>query len=407
MKRVLLHDAAGVDPAADCLADPSFAADLIAWQKQHGRHSLPWQNTTDAYRIWLSEIMLQQTQVAAVMPYYRKFLLRFPNVEALAAAPAEDVMAHWSGLGYYSRARNLHRCAQQVVVLHGGVFPADPAALEALPGIGRSTAAAITAFAYGTRAAIMDGNVKRVFARVFGIATYPGERKTEQQLWKLAEALLPQEPTNADANVNAHADAATMSRARMQSYTQGLMDLGATLCTRSKPACERCPLAARCIALATGRTAVLPLRKPSKVTPEKHAVMLVVMHRHRVLLQQRPDSGIWGGLLSLPELDGFTAALPPAIEAGAARAVPEAAIAHNLARFGEIDSYRALQPFSHGFTHFKLHVVPYQVTLSKRLEMAGETGHVWLDVDRIDAAPLPAPIKKLLLALFGSDDLFA
>ncbi len=401
MKRVVPQDAGGVDTVADRLADPSFAADLVAWQRQHGRHNLPWQNTTDAYRIWLSEIMLQQTQVAAVIPYYRKFLLRFPNVEALAAAPAEDVMAHWSGLGYYSRARNLHRCAQQVVARHGGVFPADPAALAELPGIGRSTAAAITAFAYGTRAAIMDGNVKRVFARVFGIDSYPGERTTEAQLWKLAVALLPPEPGAADA----HAKAATM--AQMQSYTQGLMDLGATLCTRSRPACERCPLAARCVALATGRTAVLPVRKPSKATPQKHAVMLVVTHRRQVLLQQRPDSGIWGGLLSLPELDGFTADLPEPGDDAAARAVQQAAIAHSIARFGEIDACKPLRAFSHGFTHFKLHVVPYQVTLSRRLEMAGETGHVWLALERIEAAPLPAPVKKLLLSLFGSDDLFA
>ena len=319
MKRVL--PAAGIDPGTDRLIDPSFAADLIAWQRQHGRHCLPWQNTTDAYRIWLSEIMLQQTQVAAVIPYYRKFLLRFPGVDVLAAAPAEEVMAHWSGLGYYSRARNLHRCAQQVMALHGGVFSSDPAALTELPGIGRSTAAAITAFAYGTRAAIMDGNVKRVFARVFGIATYPGERKTEEQLWKLAVALLPSEN-----------DAA--SGTQIQPYTQGLMDLGATLCTRSRPACERCPLAARCVALATGRTATLPVRKPSKATPQKHAVMLVVTDNRHVLLQRRPDSGIWGGLLSLPELDGFTATSSQTTQGDGARSVQQAAIALHVARFG-------------------------------------------------------------------------
>ena len=407
MKRVLPAAAHDPDAQADGLADPSFAADLIAWQRQHGRHSLPWQNTTDAYRIWLSEIMLQQTQVAAVIPYYRKFLLRFPNVDVLAAAPAEDVMAHWSGLGYYSRARNLHRCAQQVVTQHAGIFPADPAALAELPGIGRSTAAAITAFAYGTRAAIMDGNVKRVFARVFGIDTYPGERRTEEQMWKLAVGLLPPEPEygNADANANAAGD--PPAGTPMQSYTQGLMDLGATLCIRSRPACERCPLAARCVALATGRTATLPVRKPSKATPQKHAVMLVVTHGDEVLLQRRPDSGIWGGLLSLPELDGFTASVPEVVEGAAAREAFEAAVARNLARFGEVCSTTPLQPFAHGFTHFKLHVVPHRVTLSKRQEVAGETDHVWLNTATIAAAPLPAPIKKLLLALFDRDDLFA
>ena len=392
MKRVV--PAAAPEVPTDGLADPSFAAELIAWQRQHGRHSLPWQNTTDAYCIWLSEIMLQQTQVAAVIPYYRKFLLRFPDVRILAAAPAEDVMAHWSGLGYYSRARNLHRCAQQVVTQHDGVFPADPAALAELPGIGRSTAAAITAFAYGTRAAIMDGNVKRVFARVFGIDTYPGERKTEERMWQLAVALLPQSSMQSSI------------QSPIQSYTQGLMDLGATLCTRSRPACERCPLAARCVALATGRTTTLPVRKPSKATPQKHAVMLVVTDRDEVLLQRRPDSGIWGGLLSLPELDGFTVAPLPSSESAESRAVLAAAIARNLARFGEVAESMPLQPFSHGFTHFKLHVVPYQVTLSRRLEMAGEADHVWLDATRIDGAPLPAPIKKLLLGLLGQNDLF-
>ena len=378
----------------DGLADPSFSAELIAWQRQHGRHSLPWQNTTDAYSIWLSEIMLQQTQVAAVIPYYRKFLLRFPNVGTLASAPAEDVMAHWSGLGYYSRARNLHRCAQQVVTQHAGVFPADPTALAELPGIGRSTAAAITAFAYGTRAAIMDGNVKRVFARVFGIDTYPGERKTEERMWQLAVALLPQSSMQSSI------------QSPIQSYTQGLMDLGATLCTRSKPACERCPLAARCVALATGRTATLPVRKPAKATPQKHAVMLVVTDRGEVLLQRRPDSGIWGGLLSLPELDGFTVAPLPSSGDAESRAALEAAIARNLACFGEVAETMPLQPFSHGFTHFKLHVVPYRVTLSRRLDLAGEADHVWLNAGRLDGAPLPAPIKKLLLGLLGKNDLF-
>ncbi|HZX26470.1 MAG TPA: A/G-specific adenine glycosylase, partial [Telluria sp.] len=228
-------------------ADPEFSAAVIAWQRAHGRHTLPWQNTRDAYRVWLSEIMLQQTQVAAVLGYYARFLERFPDVFELARAPSEDVMAHWSGLGYYTRARNLHACAKRVVEEYGGVFPADPALLAQLPGIGRSTAAAIAAFSYGARAAILDGNVKRVFARVFGIDAYPGEKKVEDALWARAEALLP-----ADG---------------IESYTQGLMDLGATLCTRGTPACERCPLAQRCVALATGRTAELPVRKPKKAVP--------------------------------------------------------------------------------------------------------------------------------------------
>jgi len=265
-----------IDPVA--LADPAFSRAVIDWQVAHGRHALPWQNTRDAYRVWLSEIMLQQTQVTAVIPYYARFLARFPDVAALAAASADDVMACWAGLGYYSRARNLHRCAQRVVSEHGGVFPADPLLLAELPGIGRSTAAAISAFAYGTRAAILDGNVKRVFARVFGIDEYPGVKAVENALWQTAEALLPQ--------------------AGIEAYTQGLMDLGATLCTRSQPACPRCPLAARCLALASGRTAELPVRKPKKAVPLKSATMLVIIDRAQVLLERRPATGIWGGRAS-------------------------------------------------------------------------------------------------------------
>jgi A/G-specific adenine glycosylase len=398
----------GVDAA---LADPGFSRDVIDWQRVHGRHSLPWQNTRDAYRIWLSEIMLQQTQVAAVIPYYLKFLSRFPSVEALASAPGEEVMAHWSGLGYYSRARNLHRCAQQVVALYDGRFPDDPALLAELPGIGRSTAAAIAAFSYGTRAAILDGNVKRVFARVFGVDTYPGEKKTEERLWRLAVALLPgtSRPVSqagVQAATQAAAEAQAHMQAEVQAYTQGLMDLGATLCTRSRPACERCPLADRCVALATGRVEDLPVRKPSKATPQKYAVMLVVTDRDEVLLTQRPDSGIWGGLLSLPELDGFNLPAHDAAETATARTQREASIARIVAPFGEVDACEQLQPFSHGFTHFKLHVVPYRVRLARRIAGVGQTQSVWLALDRIENAPLPAPVKKLLLGLFGADDLF-
>ena len=365
MKRI----AAAQDAVAE---DPEFSADVVRWQKTHGRHALPWQNTRDAYRIWLSEIMLQQTQVAAVIPYYQRFLERFPDVATLASAPAEDVMSHWSGLGYYSRARNLHRCAQRVQAEYDGVFPADPALLADLPGIGRSTAAAISAFAYGTRAAILDGNVKRVFCRVFGIEGFPGAKPVEDQLWRRAEALLPRDD--------------------MQSYTQGLMDLGATLCTRSRPACERCPLAHRCVAFASGRTAELPVRKPKKAVPERHTVMLVIEDDGHVLLEQRPGTGIWGGLLSLPEV-----AADDDCERGIARAV---------APFGILASHQRLQPFSHGFTHFKLHVAPYRVSLSRRHLMAGQAEHVWYPVGKLAEGPLPAPVKKLLLELLGKADLF-
>jgi len=357
------------------LADPGFSSAVIAWQRQHGRQALPWQNTRDAYLIWLSEIMLQQTQVAAVLGYYARFLQRFPTLRALAEAPLADVMAQWSGLGYYTRARNLHRCAQRVQAEYAGVFPSDPKLLVDLPGIGRSTAAAIAAFSSGRRAAILDGNVKRVFARVFGIDAYPGLKIIEDGLWRRAEALLPLQG--------------------IEPYTQGLMDLGATLCTRSKPDCQRCPLLARCVAHASDRVHELPVRKPKKISPEKHTTMLVIIDREQVLLEQRPGSGIWGGLLSLPELAGHAPAsgnqVAPPIDAELVLAVK---------KFGEIESYQSLLPLVHVFTHYKLHIAPYRITLARRLDLAGESGHVWVDGARIADAPLPAPVKKLLVGLF-------
>ncbi len=355
-------------------ADPSFSQAVVSWQKAHGRHALPWQNTTDAYRIWLSEIMLQQTQVAAVLGYYARFLERFPTLQDLAAAPSEDVMAQWSGLGYYTRARNLHACAKRVVDEYGGAFPSDPALLADLPGIGRSTAAAVSAFSSGTRAAILDGNVKRVFARVFGIEQFPGEKKVEEALWKRADALLPE--------------------TGIEAYTQGLMDLGATLCTRSRPECGRCPLQARCVAYATGRTAELPVRKPKKTIPEKQAAMLVVVDGGQVLLEQRAQTGIWGGLMSLPEVDGH----------GARREIDDAAVLSAAAAFGEVEEMQALLPLVHVFTHYRLHIAPFKVALAAR--GAAPERHLWWALADIERAPLPAPVKKLLLDL-ARPDLFS
>ncbi|MES2264080.1 MAG: A/G-specific adenine glycosylase [Pseudomonadota bacterium] len=357
-------------------SDPGFSADLIGWQQQHGRHTLPWQNTTDAYRIWLSEIMLQQTQVSAVLGYYARFLERFPTLRDLAGAPVEDVMAQWSGLGYYTRARNLHKCAQRVVAEYDGIFPSDPALLADLPGIGRSTAAAISAFSSGTRAAIMDGNVKRVFARVFGIDAYPGEKKTEEAMWRRAEALLP--------------------ASGIEAYTQGLMDMGATLCTRSSPDCTRCPMQRRCVALATDRVKDLPVRKPKKTSPEKHATMLVIIDRGQVLLEQRPSSGIWGGLLSLPELDGHVLA-----EGDDIAPADQQALMLAVQAFGTIETQERLMTVTHVFTHYKLHIAPLLITLAQRLHVAAQSRHVWLDGSRVADAALPAPIKKLLLELLG------
>jgi A/G-specific adenine glycosylase len=374
MKRVIPSNLAA--HLSNEFADPSFSRGVIAWQKLHGRHALPWQQTTDAYRVWLSEIMLQQTQVAAVIPYYQRFLSSFPDVFALADAPSEEVMAHWSGLGYYTRARNLHQCAKQVVALYEGRFPSDPDLLQQLPGIGRSTAAAIAAFSYGTRAAILDGNVKRVFARVFGIDGYPGAKPIEDAMWLRAVALLPESD--------------------IEAYTQGLMDLGATLCTRSSPACPRCPLQARCVAYAQNRTAELPVRKPKKAVKEKSTVMLALVHAGQILLEQRPDSGIWGGLLSLPELDGMQLK-------GNEFAWDLASIQSRVISYGEVADMQVMAPFSHGFTHFNLQIIPVLIDLAIRRLQVAEARMVWIDLAKIAEAPLPAPVKKFLLSLIRPD----
>ena len=361
----------------------TFAERLIAWQAEHGRHDLPWQNTRDAYRIWLSEIMLQQTQVATVIPYYGRFLERFPDVAALASAPQDDVMALWSGLGYYSRARNLHRCAQVVVAEHGGQFPSDPDILATLPGIGRSTAAAIAAFAYDAHAAILDGNVKRVLARVFGIEGFPGTPKIERDMWALAESLLP--------------------RSGLPAYTQGMMDLGATLCARGKPRCGECPFDSDCVAHATGRERTLPTSKPRKVQPERYVDVLAICAGAHVLFERRPDSGIWGGLWSLPELTPPTSACEADDASLRARLTAHAAAL--VAGQGAVDSLAPLRGFTHVFTHFRLHLRPWQVTVSA--PTAGRTSaaqttdsrHAWLDAAGVAGAGLPSPIRKIADAI--------
>ncbi|WP_084688190.1 A/G-specific adenine glycosylase [Paraburkholderia oxyphila] len=349
----------------------SFAPRLIAWQREHGRHDLPWQNTRDPYRIWLSEIMLQQTQVSTVIPYYARFLERFPTVEALAAAPIDDVMALWAGLGYYSRARNLYRCAQVVAEEHGGQFPSTVEGLADLPGIGRSTAAAIASFAFGARATILDGNVKRVLARVFGVEGFPGEKRVENAMWTLAESLVP----GADA-----------SDADVSAYTQGLMDLGATLCTRGKPDCERCPFADDCVAKTTGRQRQLPAARPKKAVPTRRTWMLVLLDGDAVMLEKRPPTGIWGGLWSLPEAAG------------------EAALAERAQMFGATAKASPLAPLTHTFTHFKLDIEPRVVEIEQKgaALMANEGETVWVALREIDAYGVPAPVRKLLDSLRGS-----
>jgi len=274
--------AASVAPLADT---------LIAWQRRHGRHQLPWVGSRDPYRVWLSEIMLQQTQVSVVLGYYQRFLDRFPDVAALAAAPQDEVLALWSGLGYYSRARNLHRCAQVVVAEHGGRFPASSAQLAELPGIGRSTAAAIAAFCFGERCAILDGNVKRVLGRALGFGGDLAQARQEKLLWQQAEALLPL------AAADGGADGA------IAAYTQGLMDLGATLCSQRHPACDACPLTGLCVARAEGRPEAYPVKARKLKRSARAHLLLWLDWGDRVWLVQRAQTGVWAGLWSLPEFD--------------------------------------------------------------------------------------------------------
>jgi len=347
-------------------SDPtfSFAERVVAWQHKHGRHDLPWQRTRDAYRIWLSEIMLQQTQVATVLPYFERFVAAFADVRALAAASSDDVLAQWSGLGYYRRAHHLHAAAKAIVAEHGGEFPRSAEAIAKLPGIGRSTAAAIASFAYGERAAILDGNVKRVLARHRGIEGFPGSPRVAAALWQAAESLLP-------------------GRGDIAGYTQGLMDLGATLCTRSNPRCEVCPVATDCVARRTHRVDELPSPRPRKPLPHRDLRVLVVERANEWLLEKRPPVGVWGGLWSLPEL---------ALETDVERFCRE--------RFGfDVAAREALRPIEHAFTHYKLTLHPQRLRVRGRGVGISEPGAIWLARDDALAAALPAPIRRLLQTL--------
>ena len=338
----------------------AFAQRLILWHKQHGRHGLPWQGSRDPYAVWLSEIMLQQTQVSSVIPYYRRFLGCFPDIAALASAEEDEVLAHWSGLGYYSRARNLHRAAQIMAEKHFGEFPREFGQILALPGIGRSTAAAISAFAFGERREILDGNVKRVLARYLAVAGHSGEKKVEALLWRHAEALLPE--------------------TGIKIYTQSLMDLGATLCKRSKPDCSSCRVSEDCAACQQGSQAECPQPRPRKVLPEKATTMLIFMHRGEIFLEKRPPAGIWGGLWSFPESD----------EAEDARQ-------HADMRFGfETGSPEARPAMQHVFTHFRLHIHPLLLNVRRIQPRARQQAGMWLSIEDAMAAAIPTPVRKLL-----------
>ena len=345
-----------------------FAATLLAWFDHHGRHDLPWQQTLadgrrDAYRVWLSEIMLQQTQVATVTGYFERFVAALPDLRALAAAPEDQVLALWSGLGYYRRARFLHRAAQLCVERHGGELPRNFDALAALPGIGRSTAGAILAQAHGLRFPILDGNVKRVLARWHGIHGHPGASAVEKQLWQ-------------------HADAHTPA-ARVADYTQAIMDLGATVCTRARPRCAACPLAEHCVARRDDRTAELPTRKPGKTLPNRATIMLLLRDAHgRVLLERRGPQGVWGGLWSLPEAADIDAAWR---------------LARQLAR---IDDAQPLAPFTHVFSHYRLAIEPLLFDGATATSSVGDNpGLRWCTSGERATLGLPAPVRQLLFKI--------
>lgn len=353
--------------------EPSaFAPLLIAWQREHGRRGLPWQATRDPYRVWLSEVMLQQTQVSTVLDYFPRFLSRFPDVKALADASGDEVMALWSGLGYYSRARNLHRCAQIVVAQHSGVFPASAAELQALPGIGASTAAAIAAFCFGERISILDGNVKRVITRLMAYEGDVALTASQKALWHLAQSLLPERTPGDD----------------MSAYTQGLMDLGATLCTRSKPACGRCPLQTICQGHASGEPDRFPIK--SRRIKRRHenwwlAVVLASDERLQPLvwLERRPAKGIWAGLFCVPVLHDEASATAWVVDA-----VPQ-----------------FLEPVSHSLTHRELRLHPVLMRCVNAVEWAAgrdpERGQ-WVSLKSLAGWGLPAPLRPLLAGLADS-----
>ena len=352
----------------------TFAKQVLDWFVTHGRHDLPWQQNPTPYRVWVSEIMLQQTQVATVIPYYQRFMASFPNVHALAAAPMDQVLHLWTGLGYYARARNLHKAAQQVCAEHRGHFPNSVKELESLPGIGRSTAGAIASLAMHIRAPILDGNVKRVLTRYFAIASYPESSAVKARLWELAESLLPE--------------------SRVAAYTQAMMDLGATLCTRSQPDCERCPLGDRCQALAAGAIAKYPGKKPRRDKPVKAVQMIILRNgQGEVLLEKRADTGIWGGLYSLPErpLARSTGQYEPA--------------AYPVVEFNglscDLTAAIRLPEVRHSFTHYHLNIFPLVVETgpTSSTSAADSDRWLWYPLDHSIDVGLAAPVKKLLSRL--------
>ncbi len=422
-----------------------FADAVIDWFEIHGRQDLPWQADPSPYRVWVSEIMLQQTRVGTVIPYFRRFMARFPDVAALAAADIDRVLHLWTGLGYYARARNLHKAARTIVEEHGGRFPDTLAELERLSGIGRSTAGAILALAHGRPAPILDGNVKRVLARCFAVEGYPGSGKTRSKLWALAERLLPHRldhshtgsgrsrtatqtrGSRAGRAGDTHRTGDTQSdgvRSRIAAYTQGMMDLGATLCTRANPDCPQCPLQHRCLARQHDEIDRYPGKKPAKTLPIRSVTMFILQDSEgRVLLEKRPPNGIWGSLYSPPQIethDGTPTNATEHVEAryaspvhagtrNSARATHASPLQHELpsglpALQLEDAEPQALTPIRHGFTHFRLDIAPVRYMVARTAPAVADSGR-WLWYSIVDPAEigLAAPVRKLLAALASAE----
>ena len=339
-----------------------FSQAVLNWFDEHGRHDLPWQKNKTPYRVWVSEIMLQQTQVTTVIPYYQKFMKSFPNVKALAAAPLDEVLHHWTGLGYYARARNLHKCSQMVMNEHAGRFPKNLEQLIDLPGIGRSTAGAIGSISMGLASSILDGNVKRVLARFHAIEGWPGAKKVMDDMWLVAERYTPKE--------------------RTADYTQAMMDLGATLCSRSKPKCEICPLVAQCEAYELNRVKDFPFSKPKKDKPIKSTRMIMIEHEGEILLRQQPSSGLWGGLWIFPQQD-----------------LQDDVLAHPQLQNCQVKKVHRSDAFRHTFSHYHLDIHPVRVTINAKVDQIGEASILWYNLKQPASVGLAAPVKKLLEAL--------
>lgn len=332
---------------------------MLGWYQEHGRKDLPWQIDSSPYHTWLSEIMLQQTQVKTVLPYYQSFKTRFPDIHSLAQASIDEVLHLWTGLGYYTRARNLHKCAQIVSSQYQGQFPDTLEQLEALPGIGRSTAGAILSLSMDIPAPILDGNVKRVLCRFFCIEGWSGTSSVQKQLWQVAERLMPEK--------------------QVKAYNQSLMDLGATICKRSKPLCEACPLAPQCEAYQSGQQALFPQAKPKKTLPQKHCHMLILQNKKgQVLLEQRPSQGLWGGLWSLPEFSDLKALQK-----------------HCQQQQWKITEQSELEPVKHTFSHFQLFIHPVLCKVSQEPARIGEAKTLWYQAQKQQIG-LAAPVKKLI-----------